>query len=156
MASLVLVIIFILQNLQGVFVSFLILHGQIPLGAALLVAATLGGVVLAAVRPASSSFAALVAEDDAGQIADNSWVSTQNYSSAGVSPGSVVSAADGGGPKAQMPAFDHLDASHVVGTLLCGPRLCHSMGSAPNRVGAPLSWPASPPNTSRATRDGRA
>lgn len=47
-ASLVLVIIFILQNLQDVSVSFLVFHGQIPLGVALLVAATLGGVIVLA------------------------------------------------------------------------------------------------------------
>jgi len=47
-ASLVLVLVFILQNLQGVAVSFLILHGKVPLGVALLVAATLGGVIVVA------------------------------------------------------------------------------------------------------------
>ena len=46
--SLVLVLVFILQNLQSVAVSFLVFHGQIPLGVALLVAATLGGVIVAA------------------------------------------------------------------------------------------------------------
>ncbi len=47
-ASLVLVIVFILQNLQDVSVSFLGLHGQLPLGVALLVSATLGGVIVLA------------------------------------------------------------------------------------------------------------
>jgi uncharacterized integral membrane protein len=47
-ASLVLVLVFILQNLQAVAVSFLVFHGRVPLGIALLVAATLGGVVVAA------------------------------------------------------------------------------------------------------------
>jgi uncharacterized integral membrane protein len=48
MASLVLVLVFILQNLQAVAVSFLVFHGKLPLGVALLVAATLGGVVVVA------------------------------------------------------------------------------------------------------------
>jgi len=47
-ASLVLVLVFILQNLQDVSVSFLVFHGQIPLGVALLVSATLGGVIVLA------------------------------------------------------------------------------------------------------------
>jgi uncharacterized integral membrane protein len=47
-ASLVLVLVFVLQNLQSVAVSFLIFHGKLPLGIALLVAATLGGVVVVA------------------------------------------------------------------------------------------------------------
>jgi uncharacterized integral membrane protein len=47
-ASLVLVLVFILQNLQGVAVSFLTFHGKVPLGVALLVAATLGGVIVVA------------------------------------------------------------------------------------------------------------
>jgi uncharacterized integral membrane protein len=47
-ASLVLVIVFILQNLQDVSVSFLVFHGHIPLGVALLVSATLGGVIVVA------------------------------------------------------------------------------------------------------------
>jgi putative membrane protein len=47
-ASLVLVLVFILQNLQSVAVSFLIFDGKLPLGVALLVAATLGGVVVVA------------------------------------------------------------------------------------------------------------
>jgi uncharacterized integral membrane protein len=47
-ASLVLVLVFILQNLQEVAVSFLVFHGQLPLGVALLVAATLGGVIVVA------------------------------------------------------------------------------------------------------------
>jgi uncharacterized integral membrane protein len=47
-ASMVLVLVFILQNLQAVAVSFLIFHGKLPLGVALLVAATLGGVVVVA------------------------------------------------------------------------------------------------------------
>ena len=47
-ASLVLVIVFILQNLQDVSVSFLGFHGQLPLGVALLVSATLGGVIVLA------------------------------------------------------------------------------------------------------------
>lgn len=47
-ASLVLVLVFILQNLQDVSVSFLIFHGQLPLGVALLVSATLGGVIVVA------------------------------------------------------------------------------------------------------------
>ena len=47
-ASLVLVLVFILQNLQGVAVSFLAFHGKVPLGVALLVAATLGGVIVVA------------------------------------------------------------------------------------------------------------
>jgi uncharacterized integral membrane protein len=46
--SLVLVLVFILQNLQSVAVSFLIFHGKLPLGVALLVAGTLGGVVVVA------------------------------------------------------------------------------------------------------------
>ncbi len=47
-ASLVLVLIFILQNLQDVSVSFLGFDGQLPLGVALLVSATLGGVIVVA------------------------------------------------------------------------------------------------------------
>ena len=47
-ASLLLVLVFILQNLQTVAVSFLFFHGQLPLGVALLVAATLGGVIVVA------------------------------------------------------------------------------------------------------------
>jgi uncharacterized integral membrane protein len=47
-ASLVLVIVFILQNLQAVAVSFLVFHGRVPLGVALLVAATLGGLIVVA------------------------------------------------------------------------------------------------------------
>lgn len=47
-ASLILVLVFILQNLQTVAVSFLGFHGQLPLGVALLVAATLGGVIVLA------------------------------------------------------------------------------------------------------------
>jgi uncharacterized integral membrane protein len=47
-ASLVLVLVFILQNLQDVSVSFLVFHGQLPLGVALLVSATLGGVIVVA------------------------------------------------------------------------------------------------------------
>ena len=47
-ASLILVLVFILQNLQTVAVSFLVFHGQLPLGVALLVAATLGGVIVVA------------------------------------------------------------------------------------------------------------
>ncbi len=47
-ASLVLVLVFILQNLQAVAVSFLFFHGRLPLGVALLVAATLGGVIVVA------------------------------------------------------------------------------------------------------------
>ena len=47
-ASLILVLVFILQNLQTVAVSFLFFHGQLPLGVALLVAATLGGVIVVA------------------------------------------------------------------------------------------------------------
>ena len=47
-ASLVLVLIFILQNLQDVSVSFLVFDGQLPLGVALLVSATLGGVIVLA------------------------------------------------------------------------------------------------------------
>jgi uncharacterized integral membrane protein len=47
-ASLVLVLVFILQNLQDVSVSFLVFHGQLPLGVALLVSATLGGVIVLA------------------------------------------------------------------------------------------------------------
>jgi uncharacterized integral membrane protein len=47
-ASLVLVLVFILQNLQAVAVSFLVFHGRLPLGVALLVAATLGGVIVVA------------------------------------------------------------------------------------------------------------
>ncbi len=47
-ASLVLVVVFILQNLQSVSVSFLVFHGQLPLGVALLVSATLGGVIVVA------------------------------------------------------------------------------------------------------------
>jgi uncharacterized integral membrane protein len=47
-ASLVLVLVFILQNQQKVAVSFLVFHGQLPLGVALLGAATLGGVVVVA------------------------------------------------------------------------------------------------------------
>jgi uncharacterized integral membrane protein len=47
-ASLVLVLVFVLQNLQAVAVSFLVFHGQLPLGVALLVAATLGGVIVLA------------------------------------------------------------------------------------------------------------
>ena len=46
--SLVLVLVFVLQNLQTVAVSFLVFHGQLPLGVALLVAATLGGVIVLA------------------------------------------------------------------------------------------------------------
>jgi uncharacterized integral membrane protein len=46
--SLVLVLVFILENLRSVAVSFLIFHGKAPLGVALLVAATLGGVVVVA------------------------------------------------------------------------------------------------------------
>jgi uncharacterized integral membrane protein len=45
-ASSVLVLVFIMQNLQDVSVSFLIFHGQLPLGVALLVSATLGGVIV--------------------------------------------------------------------------------------------------------------
>jgi uncharacterized integral membrane protein len=51
-ASLVLVIIFILQNPQDVSVSFLIFDGQLPLGVALLVSATLGGVIVLAAAAA--------------------------------------------------------------------------------------------------------
>jgi uncharacterized integral membrane protein len=47
-ASLVLVLVFILQNLQAVAVSFMVFHGKLPLGVALLVAATLGGVIVVA------------------------------------------------------------------------------------------------------------
>jgi uncharacterized integral membrane protein len=47
-ASLVIVLVFILQNLQDVSVSFLVFHGQLPLGVALLVSATLGGVIVLA------------------------------------------------------------------------------------------------------------
>jgi lipopolysaccharide assembly protein A len=47
-ASLILVLAFILQNLQDVSVSFLGFHGQLPLGVALLVSATLGGVIVVA------------------------------------------------------------------------------------------------------------
>lgn len=47
-ASLVLVLIFILQNLQDVSVSFLGFDGQLPLGVALLVSSTLGGVIVVA------------------------------------------------------------------------------------------------------------
>jgi uncharacterized integral membrane protein len=47
-ASLVLVLIFILQNLQDVSVSFLGFDGQLPLGVALLLSATLGGVIVVA------------------------------------------------------------------------------------------------------------
>jgi uncharacterized integral membrane protein len=47
-ASLVLVLVFIVQNPQGVAVSFLVFHGTVPLGVALLVAATLGGVIVVA------------------------------------------------------------------------------------------------------------
>jgi uncharacterized integral membrane protein len=47
-ASLVLILVFILQNLQDVSVSFLVFHGELPLGVALLVAATLGGVIVLA------------------------------------------------------------------------------------------------------------
>jgi uncharacterized integral membrane protein len=47
-ASLVVVLIFILQNLQDVSVSFLVFDGQLPLGVALLVSATLGGVIVLA------------------------------------------------------------------------------------------------------------
>jgi uncharacterized integral membrane protein len=47
-ASLVLVVVFVLQNLQDVSVSFLVFHGQLPLGVALMVSATLGGVIVAA------------------------------------------------------------------------------------------------------------
>jgi len=47
-ASLVLVLVFVLQNLQDVSVSFLVFHGQLPLGVALLVSATLGGVIVLA------------------------------------------------------------------------------------------------------------
>ena len=46
--SLVLVLVFVLQNLQTVAVSFLVFHGQLPLGVALIVAATLGGVIVLA------------------------------------------------------------------------------------------------------------
>jgi uncharacterized integral membrane protein len=45
-ASLVLVLVFILQNLQDVSVKFLVFDGQLPLGVALLVSATLGGVIV--------------------------------------------------------------------------------------------------------------
>jgi uncharacterized integral membrane protein len=47
-ASLVIVLVFILQNLQDVSVSFLVFHGRLPLGVALLVSATLGGVIVVA------------------------------------------------------------------------------------------------------------
>jgi uncharacterized integral membrane protein len=47
-ASLVLVAVFVLQNLQDVSVSFLVFHGEVPLGVALMVSATLGGVIVAA------------------------------------------------------------------------------------------------------------
>lgn len=47
-ASLVLILVFVLQNLQDVSVSFLVFHGQLPLGVALLAAATLGGVIVLA------------------------------------------------------------------------------------------------------------
>jgi uncharacterized integral membrane protein len=47
-ASLVVVLIFILQNRQDASVSFLVFHGQLPLGVALLVSATLGGVIVLA------------------------------------------------------------------------------------------------------------
>jgi uncharacterized integral membrane protein len=47
-ASLVLVLVFILQNLHAVAVSFLVFHGKLPLGVALLVAVTLGGVIVVA------------------------------------------------------------------------------------------------------------
>jgi uncharacterized integral membrane protein len=46
--SLIIVLVFVLQNLQTVAVSFLVFHGDLPLGVALLVAATLGGVIVLA------------------------------------------------------------------------------------------------------------
>jgi uncharacterized integral membrane protein len=45
---LVLALVFTLQNLQRVAVSFLAFHGRVPLGVALLVAGTLGGVIVVA------------------------------------------------------------------------------------------------------------
>src|SRR5256885_15463557 len=44
--TLVLILIFILQNLQGVEVHFLAFHGQLPLAVALLFAMVLGAVVV--------------------------------------------------------------------------------------------------------------
>lgn len=46
--ALVLILIFILQNLQGVEISFLIFHGHLPLAVALLFAVILGAVIVLA------------------------------------------------------------------------------------------------------------
>ena len=46
--ALIVVLIFILQNLQGVQLSFLAFHGRLPLAVALLFAVILGAVIVAA------------------------------------------------------------------------------------------------------------
>jgi hypothetical protein len=54
-AALVLALVFILQNLQRVAVSFLVFDPSVPLGVALLVAGTLGGVIVVAAGAATSA-----------------------------------------------------------------------------------------------------
>lgn len=48
LAALVLILVFILQNLQSVELSFLIFHGHLPLAVALLFAVILGAVIVLA------------------------------------------------------------------------------------------------------------
>jgi len=48
MVALVLILVFILENLQSVELSFLVLHGQLPLAVALLFAVILGAIVVLA------------------------------------------------------------------------------------------------------------
>ena len=48
MLALVLILVFILQNLQSVDLSFLVFHGHLPLAVALLFAVILGAVIFAA------------------------------------------------------------------------------------------------------------
>jgi putative membrane protein len=46
--ALILVLVFILQNLQGVELSFLLFHGRLPLAVALLFAVVLGAIIVLA------------------------------------------------------------------------------------------------------------
>jgi uncharacterized integral membrane protein len=46
--ALVLILVFILQNLQSVELSFLVFHGHLPLAVALLFAVTLGAIIVLA------------------------------------------------------------------------------------------------------------
>jgi uncharacterized integral membrane protein len=46
--ALVLILVFILQNLQGVELSFLVFHGHLPLAVALLFAVILGAIIVLA------------------------------------------------------------------------------------------------------------